>query len=74
MAALFAPWYALDFGGAVRDAMTQGSRPLPGPLGEFARGLLTVLPDRLVVNAWQVFESTDSCCCAARSARRSRRC
>jgi hypothetical protein len=66
VAALFAPWYALDFGGAARDAMLRGSGQLPAPLGEFARGLLTVLPERLVVNGWQVFERTDVVllCCA----------
>lgn len=66
VAALFAPWYALDFGGAARDAMVRGTGQLPGPLGEFARGLLTVLPERLVVNGWQIFERTDVVllCCA----------
>ena len=64
--ALFAPWYALDFGSAAREAMVQGTGQLPGPLGEFARGLLTVLPDRIVVNGWQAFERTDVVllCCA----------
>jgi hypothetical protein len=66
VAALFAPWYALDFSGAARDAMTEGSRQMPGVLGEFARGLLSVLPDRIVANAWDVFEKTDIAllCCA----------
>ena len=66
VAALFAPWYALDFGGPAREAMVQGTGRLPGPLGEFARGLLTVLPERLVVNGWQIFERTDVVllCCA----------
>ena len=66
VAALFAPWYALDFGGAAREAMLQGTGQLPGPLGDFARGLLTVLPERLVVNGWQIFERTDVVllCCA----------
>ena len=64
--ALFAPWYALDLGGAARDAMTQGTQQLPGAMGEFARGLLSVLPDRIVVNAWDVFEKSDVVllCCA----------
>jgi hypothetical protein len=66
VAALFAPWYALDFSGAARDAMTEGSRQMPGVLGEFARGLLSVLPDRIVANAWDIFEKTDIAllCCA----------
>ncbi len=64
--ALFAPWYAIDLGDATRDAMAQGSRQLPGVLGEFARGVLSVLPDRIVANAWDVFEKTDIVllCCA----------
>ena len=70
VAALFAPWYAIDLGGATRDAMTQGSRGMPGVLGEFARGLLAVLPDRIVANAWDVFEKTDIAllCCAVGAA------
>ncbi len=66
VAALFAPWYALDFGGPAREAMAQGTGQLPGPLAEFARGLLTVLPERLVVSGWQIFERTDVVllCCA----------
>jgi hypothetical protein len=64
--ALFAPWYAIDLGGATRDAMAQGSQALPGVLGEFARGLLSALPDRIVANGWEVFEKTDVVllCCA----------
>jgi hypothetical protein len=64
--ALFAPWYALDLGGAARDAMSQGTQQLPGAMGEFARGLLSVLPDRIVVDAWDVFEKSDVVllCCA----------
>jgi hypothetical protein len=64
--ALFAPWYALDLGGAARDAIDQGTRQLPGAMGEFARGLLSVLPDRIVANGWDVFEKTDIVllCCA----------
>jgi hypothetical protein len=66
VAALFAPWYALDLSGPARDAMAQGSGQLPGGLAEFARGLLALLPERIVVNAWDVFEKTDVVllCCA----------
>ena len=59
VAALFAPWYAFDFSGAARDAITQQSGQLPGVLGEFARGVLSVLPDRIVVDGWEAFERTD---------------
>ncbi len=46
--------------------MTQGTGQLPGVVGEFARGLLSVLPDRIVANAWDVFDKTDVAllCCA----------
>jgi len=66
VAALFAPWYAIDLSGVARDTMAQGSRQLPGVLGEFARGLLSVLPERIVANAWDVFEKSDVVllCCA----------
>lgn len=66
VAALFAPWYAIDLSGPTRDAIVQNSGQLPGVLGEFARGLLSVLPDRIVANGWQVFEKTDIVllCCA----------
>jgi hypothetical protein len=59
VASLFAPWFAVDFSGAARDAFTQQAGQLPGGFGEFARGLLSVLPDRIVVDGWQAFERTD---------------
>jgi hypothetical protein len=59
VAALFAPWYALDFSGAARDALSQQAGQVPGGFGEFARGLLALLPERIVANGWQVFERTD---------------
>ena len=59
VAALFAPWFAVDLGGATRDALAQQTAQLPGGFGEFARGLLSVLPDRIVVNGWEGFERTD---------------
>jgi hypothetical protein len=66
VAALFAPWYAIDLGGAARDALVHNSGGLPGVVGEFARGLLSVLPDRIVANGWEAFEKTDIVllCCA----------
>lgn len=59
VAALFAPWYALDLSGPARDAFAGQTGQLPPALGEFARGLLSVLPERIVVNAWVAFERTD---------------
>jgi hypothetical protein len=59
VASLFAPWFALDFSGATRDAITQQAGQLPGGLGAFASGLLSMLPERIVVDGWQAFERTD---------------
>jgi hypothetical protein len=59
VATLFAPWYAIDFSGAARDLMSQQAGQVPGPFGEFARGLLSLLPKRIVANGWEVFERTD---------------
>lgn len=59
VAALFAPWYAIELSGAARDTITQQSGQLPGVVGEFARGLLSILPERIVVNGWEAFEKTD---------------
>jgi len=66
VAALFAPWYALDLGGAAREAISQSTGQLPAALGEFARGMLAILPERIVASGWQVFEKTDVVllCCA----------
>jgi hypothetical protein len=59
VASLFAPWFAVDFSGATRDALLQQTGQIPGGFGEFARGLLSVLPERIVVDGWQAFERTD---------------
>src|SRR4051812_4912836 len=44
--ALFAPWYAIDLGGAARGALAQQTGQLPPVLAELARSVLAVLPDR----------------------------
>ena len=59
VAALFAPWYAIEFGDAARDAISGQAGQLPGSFGEFARGLVALLPERIVASGWQVFERTD---------------
>jgi ABC-type transport system involved in cytochrome bd biosynthesis fused ATPase/permease subunit len=59
IAALFAPWYAISFSDAARDAISQQAGQLPGAFGDFARGLAQLLPERIVANGWQVFERTD---------------
>ncbi|MFP5361697.1 MAG: hypothetical protein ACLGI5_03085 [Thermoleophilia bacterium] len=56
---LFAPWYAIEFGSAAREAISQQAGQLPGSFGEFTRGLVALLPARIVANGWQVFERTD---------------
>ena len=59
VATLFAPWYAIDLSGPARDAISGQTGQLPGPLAEFARGLLAVLPERIVADGWTAFERTD---------------
>ncbi len=59
VAAMFAPWYAIDLSPAARGAIDARTGQIPGVLGELARQLLSVLPDRIKANAWQVFERSD---------------
>jgi hypothetical protein len=68
--ALFAPWYAIDLSGPVRDALGQQTGQLPGVVAEVARGMLAALPDRIEANAWEIFEKTDVVllCCAIAAA------
>jgi hypothetical protein len=68
--ALFAPWYAIDLGGAARGALAQQTGQLPPVLAELARGVLAVLPDRVVADGWQAFERADVVllCCAIAAA------
>jgi len=40
---LWAPWYAIDFGPAARQAVGAQTDQLPGVLGELTRQLLTVM-------------------------------
>ncbi len=68
--ALFAPWYAVDLSGPARDELSSQTGQLPAALGQFTRELLSVLPDRIVGNGWEVFEKTDIvllCCGLAAS-------
>ena len=57
--ALWAPWYAVDFGPAARDAIGRQAGQLPGVLGDLTRQVLTLLPTHIEVNAWQAFEKAD---------------
>jgi hypothetical protein len=68
--ALFAPWYAIDLSGAARGALAQQTGQLPPVLAELARGVLAVLPDRVVADGWEAFERTDIVllCCALAAA------
>jgi hypothetical protein len=56
---LWAPWYAIDFGPAARQAIGSQTNQLPGVLGEFTRQLLTVIPTHIEATGWQVFEKAD---------------
>jgi hypothetical protein len=57
--ALWAPWYAVDFGPAARDALGQRAGRLPGVLGDLTRQVLTLLPTHIEANAWQALEKGD---------------
>jgi hypothetical protein len=59
IAALWAPWYAVDFGPAARDAIGRQAGELPGVLGDLTRQMLTLLPTHIEVNAWQALEKGD---------------
>jgi hypothetical protein len=56
---LWAPWYAIDFTPAARDAAGAQAGRLPGALGDFARQILTLLPTHIEATAWQVFDKAD---------------
>lgn len=57
--ALWAPWYAIDFSPAVRNAVGAQAGQLPGVLGDLARQMLTLLPAHIEATAWQAFEKAD---------------
>ena len=59
VASLFAPWYAIELTGPARDAISGQAGQLPEPLAEFARGVLAVLPERIVADGWTALERTD---------------
>ena len=56
---LWAPWYAIDFSPAAREAVGAQAGQLPGVLGEFARQVVTMLPMHIEATAWEVFEKAD---------------
>ncbi len=56
---LWAPWYAIDFSPAAREAVGAQAGQLPGVLGDFARQVVTMLPTHIEATAWEVFEKAD---------------
>ncbi len=56
---LWAPWYAIDFTPAARDAIGSQAGQLPGVLGEFARQVITLIPAHIEATAWQAFDKAD---------------
>ena len=56
---LWAPWYAIDFSPAARDAVGAQAGQLPGVLGDFARQVLTMIPTHIEATAWEVFDKAD---------------
>jgi hypothetical protein len=57
--ALWAPWYALNFGPQARGAIGAQTDKLPGAVGDFTRQLLSLIPTRIEATAWQAFEKAD---------------
>ena len=66
---LWAPWYAIDFSPAARDAVGAQAGQLPGILGDFARQVLTLIPTHIEATAWEVFDKADILLSPARSSR-----
>jgi hypothetical protein len=58
-AALWAPWYAFDFGPQAKSALGAQTGQLPGAFGEFTRQLLSLIPTHIEATAWQAFEKAD---------------
>ncbi len=56
---LWAPWYAIDFGAAAREAAGSQTGQMPAFVGEFARQLMSLIPSHIEATAWQVFEKSD---------------
>src|ERR1044072_9021649 len=56
---LWAPWYAIDFGPEAKQAIGQQAGKLPGVIGDFARQMLTLIPEHIEATAWQAFEKAD---------------
>jgi hypothetical protein len=57
--ALFAPWYAVELGPAAREALSSQANQLPAAFADFAKQLVTMLPERIEATAWMAFERTD---------------
>ena len=57
--ALWAPWYALNFGPQAKGAIGAQTDKLPGAVGDFTRQLLSLIPTRIEATAWQAFEKAD---------------
>jgi hypothetical protein len=57
--ALWAPWYALNFGPQAKGAIGAQTDKLPGAVGDFTRQLLSMIPTHIEATAWQAFEKAD---------------
>jgi hypothetical protein len=57
--ALWAPWYALNFGAQAKGAIGAQTDKLPGAVGDFTRQLLSLIPTRIEATGWQAFEKAD---------------
>ena len=56
---LWAPWYAIDFGPEAKQEIGRQTSGVPGVVGDFARQMLSLIPQHVEVTAWQVFDKAD---------------
>jgi hypothetical protein len=59
-ASLWLPWYEIRLGELARGALGAQARQLPGGLGEFARGLASILPESISGTGWEVLQGADA--------------
>jgi len=59
-AALWLPWYEIRLGELARGALGSQAQNLPPGLGEFARGLMAVMPESVTGSGWQTLRGADA--------------
>jgi hypothetical protein len=59
-AALWLPWYEIRLGELARGALGREAQGLPAGLGEFARGLMAVMPESVTGTGWETLRGADA--------------